>query len=307
VVNVVEETQETLETACGFVLTRLKPKSKTSVAVAAASIPPGRIRARTSVAVRSPSFKFFNPPPPSFARIPGNPTGGRWQRRIPNSLTSALVNNAARVTPNVVKRAVVVGSRIKPKPEIKKALEEAQKVDLTVTLKSKDSESLDFNTMKIPELDLTFNYNFFEEGEENIEEQEDPTLDPLLESRPIDTPKYVLLEWTPVKVTDPVTGTELEVKKYEEFRVHNFFKPKGVAKDTTNRMPRSVDKATARIRPLRRGGSRRRIVDIHSPEEGFRSIANRYLFNNSVSTTVRKSEDDNIFSLPIVPGGVRKS
>lgn len=297
VVNIVEETEGTLETACGFVLTSLRPKTKTSVAVAAASVVRGR-RARTSVTIKAPSFKFFNPPPTLLHQVPGN-SPGRSLRRIPQSITSALVNNAARVTPNVIKRAVVVGSRIKNQPEVKKALEEAQKIDLTIALKSKESESLDFNTMKIPELVPTLNYNFFEEGEENIEEQEDPTFDPLLENRPVDTPRYIQLDWDTVNVSDPVTGTELEVKKNRDFRMKNFFNPKGVAKDITSRVPKSHERARAKIAPISRGGFNRRLVDIHSPEEGFRSIANKRLFNNSLSTTVREDKDSNIFSLPI--------
>ena len=290
IVNVVESTEKVLQTACGFVITRVTPKTKSSIALAAASPLPN-----ATVVIAKNETKFINPPPTTYQSIGYSP--GREQLSIQNSITTALINNAAIVAPNVVKRAVVVGSEIKPKEEIKKILEEAQKVDLTISLKSNDSESLDFNTLKIPNTSFKLHYNFFEEGEEDIEKQEDIATDPLLKNKPINVPKYVRFDWTPARVTDPISGTELEAKKHEEFRIDNFFTPKGTATDGTLSLYKPRDMATIST-PLLKDGLPQTLVDIHSPEEAFKSIANKAVFGNSVPMVVQENEDENVSVLP---------
>lgn len=295
VVKVVDKVEEVLETACGVVLTRLTPDTKSNVAVVAAST-----NENAAVVIARNLNNFINPPPTSFRSSGLSTISANTLRAVPNSITGQLLSNIAKITPNIVKRAVVVGSQVKTKEETRKALEEAQKVDLTIGLRSMESESIDFNTVKIPNMEFQFVYNFFREGEEDVVKQEDPAEDPLLNDRPIDVPRYVQLDWSTVRVTEPVTGTELEVKQHEEFRSENFFKPKGVAAHDTTNVPRSLERYRKRISPLKRDGQIRTIVDIHDPASAFASIANSVSFPNSLATTVFRSEDSEVIDLPIL-------
>jgi len=113
-----------------------------------------------------------------------------------------ILGNFSKVIPNVEEHILVPGSTIKSKEEVKRALTEAQKVDLTISLKSKTSESIEFNGLKTPGLDATLRYNFFTEDEEDILTQEDPDRDPLLTNKPISVPRYVELNWGNIEVTE---------------------------------------------------------------------------------------------------------
>jgi len=63
-------------------------------------------------------------------------------------LQASVLANVSTVAPKVSKTIVVLGSSVNTKETIKKALTESQKVDLSITLRSKRSEQIEFNNLK---------------------------------------------------------------------------------------------------------------------------------------------------------------
>lgn len=220
----------------------------------------------------------------------------------PDSLTGNAINDIAKVAPKLEEVAVLIPSTIKSELEIKEALEEAQKVDLTITLKSQKSESIELNTLKVPMLETDFVYNFFEEDEEDIISQEDQESDPLLENRPIDTPRYNELRWDILTVTEPLTGTELEVSKNKEER-NIFAERRGTVGHSSNSFRDSIEKKKKRVAPINRDGVKRKFVDIHAPEKAFKHIGNRKLFANSIPAVLNTvNSKSNVFGFPLRRG-----
>ena len=139
-----------------------------------------------------------------------------------NSESDSILN-VGSVTNTESITATVIGSTLKTKDEIKAILTEAQKADLSVCLKSKDSEKIEFNTMKIPELQLNFKYQFFVNDESNIAAQEDPLRDPLLGKGIKEVPKFVELRWDIVEVSEELTDTSTMTLKKKRLKNHAAF------------------------------------------------------------------------------------
>lgn len=207
--------------------------------------------------------------------------------------------NVSSFSPNTFEYATVLGSCIKSKEEIKKCLLESQKVDLSITLHSKRSESIDFNNLKIPKLEVNFLYNFFEQSEEDVLLQEDQNADPLLKNRPVDVPKYSNLLWESAQVTDRLTGTEDVVRKNSEIRRNIFDKPRGQFSISTTNLPFSSNSSQKRIEKINVDGLKRKIMEMHEPEKLFSAIANDSVFPNKVSITLNIGEQNAVVnSLP---------
>ena len=220
----------------------------------------------------------------------------------PTSLVRTALNVAALSVPNIQETAVVIGSEVKTKEEIKEILTEAQKVDLVISLKSPMSEKLDINFIKIPAMEVDFVYNFFTENEEDVESQEDQSNDPLLTNRPIDTPRYVELKWSVADITEPIAGTENVFFENKAFRRSVFSHNKGVSGHNSTNFNNSVFKSRKIYKLLNRDGLIKTIVDIHAPEKAFNSIANEKVFANSVCAVVNtRSQSGEIGSLPFAP------
>jgi hypothetical protein len=200
----------------------------------------------------------------------------------PNDLFQTLLGSIARVTPKVEEFVLVEGSFVKSKESIREALIEAQKVDLSISLKSKRSESIEVNTLKTPNLEAKLVYNFFTEDEEDVEVQEDQSRDPLLTQKPYNVPRYVDLRWSPTVVTEQITAVQKQAKKNEAIRKESFFLPKGVQSKKSENFSQSTSRAKKRERPLVRDGVRQRITDIHNLNKAFDSVNNRRRFANSI-------------------------
>lgn len=215
-------------------------------------------------------------------------------------LFGQFLTSFTNVTPNVVEHLVVAGSSIKTKEEQASSLRESQKIDLTITLKSKPSEDLEFNNLKVPDLEVEFFYNFFVEDEEDIEEQEDRSKDPLLKRRPVDTPRYVSLQWSTAKTTEPLQVNAKNRLLSKEERRGFYSNPRGVASSKSKNFRNSSEKSKKKIRPIVKDGLTQESVDIHDLEVGFNSVSNDKVFANSVKTTFNISEqNDNIEFVPI--------
>jgi len=233
------------------------------------------------------------------------PKKGKRKNETPSLLFGALFNDFSNVARNVVEQVVVVGSNTKTKEEVKKSLTEAQKVDLTISLKSRDSESVEFNNLKVPEIDADFQYNFFTETEEDILEQEDPAKDPLLVRRPLDIPRYIELRWDMAQVTEPLSqdSPSPEKKEITELKKEAFKRHRGVAGYTKATSKRESNRSEKRIKPLNREGLSFKIPEIHEPERVFNSISNHRVFANSIGSVVNISKQKNILdTLPILAG-----
>lgn len=167
---------------------------------------------------------------------------------------SGLVS-AVRSVRSVSHTAIVRGSSYKTPEEIKTILNDTIKTNMLFSLRSKASESVMLNTLKVPELDLNFVYNFYSTDEtDKPEEQEDPSKDPLLKNKSKDVPRYVELIWGVAKVTEQITGAE---KFVENNRTNG------------NRYIRS-----------------RPVINENNIKEGFNSISNKDVFSNVITVTI---------------------
>ena len=216
--------------------------------------------------------------------------------QTPKTLVGSILNDFSKVAPNVVEYAAVLGSTVKTKEEVKKALTESAKIDLSLTMKSRHSEAIEFNSIKTPDLEVEFFYNFFSEDEENIETQEDQSRDPLLRNKPHNVPRYVDLQWNIANVTEPLAGTEKSVKANQKIRKETFYKPKGTFGHSTLNLPKSISKSTKKTRPFLKDGLPRKVTDIHEPDRAFSMISNAKSFGNSISTVLNISNSKSIVS-----------
>jgi len=213
---------------------------------------------------------------------------------LPRSLQGQILASVSTVVPNTSTKVVVAGSSVNTKDDIKKALTEAQKIDLSITLRSKKSEKVEFNNVKRPVLQADFVYNYFTKDEGDIETQEDQTRDPLLKRRPVDVPRYVSLQWGVTEVTAPLRGTEEVSKKNSKMKQDVFSKPGGSFSTTSTKIPFSAVQQAKNKQPYIRDGVTKSIVDAHKPDVVFSSLSNGQVFPNSVSVTVNTNKQKRI-------------
>jgi len=192
--------------------------------------------------------------------------------------------------------AIVYGSILKDKKEQKRILSEAQKVDLSVALKSRRSESVVFNTLEEPQLEVDFFYNHFVGAEGSVEEQEDQSRDPLVKNRPYEVPRYIELKWNSTNVGVPLAGTEIEADKNKELRKGSFVVRGGVFGSDSSNFKDSSAKAEKNANPLQVDGKIKKLTDTHKIEEGFNTLANPKAFPNTVSIVVNTQEQDSVLS-----------
>jgi hypothetical protein len=219
-------------------------------------------------------------------------------------LSLSTLTSLTKVVPSVADTVVVKGSMYKTKEEQKKALLESQKVDMLIAIKSTQSEHIDLNTLKVPEISVNFVYNFFEETEEDTEEQEDQAKDPLLLRKPIDVPRYAEISWNVIETTEPLTGTEKEMQKNRELRKNTFSTKKGVVSYNSSNFRDSADKMKKNTNNISKDGVSSTLVDVNEVEKGFSGISNPTIFSNTIAATVNTQTQKNVLSsLPVVVGG----
>ena len=115
--------------------------------------------------------------------------------------------NISSVVQNIQDFAIVVGGS-KPEAELQSVLKQSIKTDLFITLKSKDSEIVDYNNLKDIQINSKFTYNFYTPEECDVKSQEDQSLDPLLKNSISEVPRFVKLTWDPVNITEQLSTTE---------------------------------------------------------------------------------------------------
>lgn len=171
--------------------------------------------------------------------------------------------------------ATVVGSRVKTVKEIKDCLNESKKVDLLICLKSRDSESLEFNNLKIPDFQGNFVYNFYlREGdyqEDDVASRENSE-DLLAKNKPHMVPQYVELSWKSLRRAEKLKNQK---------RRHNV--------DSLESLPRNYD------------GKDIKIVDIDNLEKAFNSTGNSTRFTNGMDAVIITRDSTKITALPVKP------
>lgn len=220
-------------------------------------------------------------PEPTVAVNMGNLGGSRGIIAGDIDLARNVSTNFSDVVQNLPGESVVVAGSVYIEPQkVKEILTEAKKIDLMLTLKSKDSEVLEFNNLKELQLDSEFTYNFFNNFEADIESQEDPSQDPYLKTSLINVPKYVKLTWKPVEITEPLSieetthGTEVDTLKIETFQT-----------------PRVEGE---QLPPINREGRKIELIDMHKLEQAVESTSNRKVFGNSISATLHVQRGRNV-------------
>ncbi len=200
-----------------------------------------------------------------------------------------------------VRLATVVGSAIKSKEEVKKALEEASKVNLSITLRSPESETVNFNTLRAPTIEADFVYNFYTPDESDIVSQEDQSQDPLLRGDIYSVPRYVHLRWEASKISEPLTDLEQLVEKaHRDLRRETLQKSRGVSSNRNSNFKNSYRKSLKRTELINDSGVKKELVDIHKLDEAFNFTVNKKIFSNALCATFNVEDQKTIIdSLPI--------
>lgn len=197
--------------------------------------------------------------------------------------------NISSVIQNVENFAIVVGGS-KSNTELTKILKESSKVDLFVTLKSQESEVLEYNNLQEVDLEAKFVYNFYVPEETNIASQEDQSQDPLLKKDIFNVPRYVKLTW------EAKHAKELLFDKENDFlRVF----PKGVVGNASYDFKNSFQKAAKKTNLINSDGRSYELTDIHNLDVAFNSINNANVFTNTINVVLETS--DNLVSIDNLP------
>jgi hypothetical protein len=202
------------------------------------------------------------------------------------------INNISSVFQNIQDYAIVVGGS-KGATELQKILKESAKVDLFVTLKSKESEIVDYNNLKDVDVSSKFVYNFFTPDETDISSQEDQSQDPLLKNDIFNVPRYVKLTWDVKKITEALINTENDFLKV-------FPAPKGVIGGSSDNFKNSYATSLQKINPVSSEGRLVELIDVHNLDTAFSSINNASVFTNTLNLTISTALNKlSINSLPI--------
>lgn len=208
---------------------------------------------------------------------------------------------------NQLDYATVIGSVLKNRDEIQRILTDARKVDMMITLKSKESEILEFNNLKEIEPDANFTYNFFEDNEEDISSQENQALDPLLTKSALDVPRYVKLTWDSITVTEVVedpaqqNNSRVENKRIRQFKDEIFRQKKGVLGYDSSNFKNSFEKSKKQISLLNSNGVNVEVNDVHNLDNAMNSTSNSRVFTNSISAVFNINDSKNVIAnLPIL-------
>lgn len=233
--------------------------------------------------------------------------GNRSETSVSN-LAGSVVNNVANVAQNVIERVVVLPSKAKSSDQLVKVLSEARKIDLSISLRTKESNSIQYNTIKVPEMNVQFNYNFFVESERDVRSEEDRTRDPLLKRKAQNVPRYVDLRWGIAQVTEPVSNvgaplTAEQQREINKLKRETFCLPKGVAGFLSSLFKNSFEDNKKRIAPITKEGVKLELMDVQNIDQAFGATANDAQFPDTICTVINTKDSVNeISELPIEEG-----
>lgn len=214
------------------------------------------------------------------------------------NISSEAASNIGSLSNTETSSVSVWNSQTKTKEEIKDILTEAKKVNLSISLKSKDSDKIEFNNLQIPEFLAKFNYNFYVEDEDDIEKQEDPT-----KINSDDFPRFVSAEWNVVEVSEELTDDQLqkdEQKETNDLKQKVFQDPRGVCGYLDKNFNNSISKSLKGFNLFNLNENvKSEIVDIHKIEKAFDSISNNKLFPNTINASVNTNKENELLSILI--------
>lgn len=167
------------------------------------------------------------------------------------------------------------------------------KIDLSIAFKSKDSDSLEYNTLQVPQQEAKFVYQHWTGYESSVVSEEDPLKDPLLNQRLKDVPRYVELRWEPLRTTEQTTeNIVLKDQETEKIKELAFRTIRGIGNSTNSVTQRPVSNSSKNLNTSRDGTVKGKVVDIHEIEKGFDSVSNKYEFVNSINVIVTVNDTD---------------
>lgn len=215
-------------------------------------------------------------------------------------VTKSVLSNFTNISPIVDDYFLVKGSFLKSKPDQLSSLKNSQKVDSAFSLRTRLSDFIEMNFIKVPTLKANFLYNFFQEGEDNIVTQEDQSLDPLLSGSIQNVPMYVDITWDPTFVTQRLKGKEVDYAQNKQLRQQLFGTQGGVTGHNSSRFRNSIQKRKRDKNSIVRDGKTLTLTDIQNIEDGFNSICNDVEFASTISIVIETSnQPNNISSLPL--------
>ncbi len=173
----------------------------------------------------------------------------------------------------------------------KNIIKESIKIDYFLCLKSKESDSIDFNTLKTPDLECDYIYQFFIPSESNITIQEDPIKDPLHKLKLSKVSSYVDITWTPQVVTSQISDKELSLDDLE-FKRKYLQIARGVATEENSNFIKSSKFARKNINPINKDGIQFELIDSHELEAAFNATSNERMFTNSVNAVLNTTQPD---------------
>lgn len=219
-----------------------------------------------------------------------------------NVATDLAASAGGNVVPTSVQKTesvTVLPSETNSADLISEAIEASCRIDLQVVLRSKKSEVIEFNNLKVPKPQTKLFYNFFVGSEKNIAIQEDPAMDPLLKNDANNVPRYVEIKWQPIKVTAQLPEAVDVEKINKSVRRQVFEDIRGQTSVASSNQSRSVSRQNKNFNPYVQDGISKTVTDIHEPEKAINSIVNSLTFPNSVRTTVNTTRSsDYLSSLP---------
>ncbi|MEK6879197.1 MAG: hypothetical protein AABY22_06285 [Nanoarchaeota archaeon] len=189
----------------------------------------------------------------------------------------------------------VFDSQTKTKEEVKDILTESKKVDLSISLKSKNSEKIEFNNLQMPQLNGKFNYIFFAEDEADVDSQEDPSKEISEFSR------FSNLQWDIVEVSEDLTDEELEkneAKEINNLKEKIFKQPRGVSGFLDKNFGNSISKSLKNFNLFNLNENiKSEIVDVHKIEKAFDSISNNNIFSNTINTSINVNRSNELLNI----------
>src|SRR3990167_3259520 len=182
------------------------------------------------------------------------------------SIIDEILGASDPVPANVVDNITVLGSNFNSSAEIQNALLESIKIDNLTTIKSLESEKIDLNFLQQPDLNSAkLIYNFFDENETDVLNQEDLSQDPLLNEKPIDVPMYVELRWDIISAKEPLSEEE-RLPELVAAKRSIFYSARGVVTDKKIGFKSDPSKKLKDFSSLKKDGLSKEIVDIFFPE-----------------------------------------
>lgn len=188
--------------------------------------------------------------------------------------------------------ARVIESLSLSKEEVDKAIREALKVDYLLSLKSQESEALEYNLLQTPEAEASFTYNFYTADESDIDIQEDPAKDPFLKGPVSSVPRWVDIKWKPVEAVNDSTDLPTTTPEENAFAQSYFATFGGTSTASSTTIPFAYDNMKRNKPAITREGRDLQLVDSHELQVAFASVSNSKVFKNSAGVVINKKNID---------------